>query len=108
MAAEPHLVVEHLTLAYGGLPILRDLSFSVRRGAIFFITGGSGSGKSTVLRALLGLHQETSGSIRFDGNELVGNSPEEQSQITRRFGVLFQGGALWSSMTVAENVELPL
>ena len=88
--------------------MVHDLSFSVARGAIFFIMGGSGSGKSTVMRALLGLHEAASGSIRYDGQDFTSGSAEVRERITRRFGVLYQSGALWSSMTVSENVELPL
>jgi phospholipid/cholesterol/gamma-HCH transport system ATP-binding protein len=104
----PHIEARDLTLAYGSRVILRDLDFSVRRGDIFIIMGGSGSGKSTLLRHLIGLQQPARGTILFDGTDLWAASDAKAAATKRRFGVLFQHGALWSSMTVAENVALAL
>lgn len=97
-----------LTLGFGTRIIQRDLSFSVRRGSVFAIMGGSGCGKSTVLRAMIGLLRPRVGTILVDGEDYWGASDARRTEISRRFGVLFQNGALWSSMTVAENVALPL
>lgn len=108
MAAEAHITVEKLTLAYDDFVVMRELSFTVPRGSIFFIVGGSGSGKSTVMRALLGLHPPVSGSIRYGSHDFLAMDPAERELLMRRFGVLFQGGGLFTSMTVAENVGLPL
>lgn len=106
--AVPHMEARDVTLAYGRRVILHDVNFSVRRGDIFIIMGGSGSGKSTLLRHLIGLQEPASGSIRFDGADLWSVSEAKLAALRRRFGVLFQQGALWSSMTVAENVGLAL
>jgi phospholipid/cholesterol/gamma-HCH transport system ATP-binding protein len=114
MAERPDLLhpellrCEGLTLAFGPKLIQADLNFSVRRGSIFAVMGGSGCGKSTVLRALVGLLAPTRGRVLVEGEDEWAASPERRTAIGRRFGVLFQGGALWSSMTVGENVALPL
>jgi phospholipid/cholesterol/gamma-HCH transport system ATP-binding protein len=107
-AAEAHITVHDLTMAYGSFIIQRDLTFTVRRGDIFIIMGGSGCGKSTLLRHLIGLKPPAQGEVRIDGESLWEASLEAQDRMKRRFGVLFQSGALWSSMTLAENVALPL
>lgn len=106
--AAERLRVSNLTVAFGPRIIQRDLSFSVRQGSIFAIMGGSGCGKSTVLRAMIGLLRPSSGSITVDGEDYWTVSEKRRAEMRRRFGVLFQSGALWSSMTVAENVALPL
>jgi phospholipid/cholesterol/gamma-HCH transport system ATP-binding protein len=100
--------VDQLTLAYGDFVVMRDLTFTVERGQIFFITGGSGSGKSTVLRALLGLKAPAAGSILYDGVDFLRADELHREATMRRLGVLYQSGALFSSMTVAENIGLPL
>src|SRR6266850_4646050 len=107
-AADAHITVNNLTMAYGSFVIQRDLTFTVRRGDIFIIMGGSGCGKSTLLRHLIGLRAPAQGEVRIDGESFWEASPEAQDRLKRRFGVLFQSGALWSSMTLAENVALPL
>ena len=99
---------ENLTLAFGPKVVQSNLTFSVRRGSIFAVMGGSGCGKSTVLRALIGLLRPAGGAVKIDGEDLWAANPQRRGQIGRRFGVLFQGAALWSSMTVGENVALPL
>jgi len=97
-------------MAYGDSVVVRDLNFSVKDREIFVIMGGSGCGKSTLLRHLIGLQQPARGTIRYHGTRsgLWDMPPSEREQLLRRFGVLYQGGALWSSMTLAENVALPL
>jgi phospholipid/cholesterol/gamma-HCH transport system ATP-binding protein len=104
----PRIAVADLTMAYGSFVIQRDLNFTVRRGEIFIIMGGSGCGKSTLLRCLIGLMQPTRGDIRYDGVSFTAAGPEARERTLRRFGVLYQKGALWTSMTLAENVALPL
>ena len=104
----PHVEARDVTLAYGRNVILRDVNLAVARGDIFIIMGGSGSGKSTLLRHLIGLQAPTHGTICFDGSDLWTVSEAKLAALKRRFGVLFQHGALWSSMTVAENVALAL
>jgi len=105
---EPHIVVKDLALAYGSMVILHNLTFTVNRGDIFIIMGASGGGKSTVLRSMVGLLPPTKGQVLYDGLSFWSATPEEQKSIMRRFGILYQGGALWSSLTLAENVALPL
>ncbi|MCP5521790.1 MAG: ATP-binding cassette domain-containing protein [Verrucomicrobiales bacterium] len=94
-------------LAYGSYVVMRDINASIRRGEVFVIMGGSGCGKSTLLRAMIGLMPPAQGEIRYDG-ELLFSADRTPDDLARRFGVLFQGGALWSSMTLAENIALPL
>ena len=101
-------MVRDLTMAYGSMVIQRDLTFTVQRGDIFIIMGVSGSGKSTLLRHLIGLQAPAQGEVWYDGQSLWQAEPDERERIMRRFGVLYQSGALWSSMTLAENVALPL
>ena len=105
---EPHIVVRDLTLAFGSSVIQRDLDFTVRHGDIFVIMGGSGSGKSTLLRHMIGLLEPAQGEVLYDGESFTRAEPERRNEILRRCGVLYQKGALWSSMTLAENVALPL
>jgi len=95
-------------MAYGDFVIQHDLNFTVRRGDIFIIMGGSGCGKSTLLRHLIGLKPPAKGQVYFDGLSFWESGPEQQESLKRSFGMLFQGGALWSSLTLAENVALPL
>ncbi|MBV8915631.1 MAG: ATP-binding cassette domain-containing protein [Acetobacteraceae bacterium] len=107
-SADARLLAEGLTLAFGPRVIQRDLSFAVHRGSIFAVMGGSGCGKSTVLKALIGLLRPVGGVVRVDGEDFWAANEARRAEIGRGFGVLFQNGALWSSMTVAENVALPL
>jgi phospholipid/cholesterol/gamma-HCH transport system ATP-binding protein len=106
--APPAIEAERIDCGYGGDPILRDLSFTVRRGEIFFIIGGSGCGKSTLLRHLIGLNRPSAGDVRFFGDSFLDADPMHRRDLLRSFGVLYQGGALWSSLTLLENVALPL
>ena len=106
--ARPHITVRDLTMAYGDFVVMRDLNFTVRRGDVFIIMGGSGSGKSTLLRHMIGLEEPAKGEI-FYGEENFTKADEAGRQaILRRVGVLFQSSALWSSMTLAENIGLLL
>jgi phospholipid/cholesterol/gamma-HCH transport system ATP-binding protein len=102
------LQVHDMTVAFGARVIQRDLNFSVRQGSIFALMGGSGCGKSTVLKAMVGLLRPAAGTVRVAGEDYWGADEDRRAEIGRHFGVLFQNGALWSSMTVAENVALPL
>jgi phospholipid/cholesterol/gamma-HCH transport system ATP-binding protein len=106
--AEPRIRVVDLTMAYGDSIIQHDLNFSVARGQVFVIMGPSGCGKSTLLRHLIGLIRPAKGDVFFDGETFWGADDDERQLTTRRFGVLYQSGALWSSMTLAENIGLPL
>jgi phospholipid/cholesterol/gamma-HCH transport system ATP-binding protein len=108
MRAADRITVSNLSMAYGDFVIQRDLNFAVRRGEIFIIMGGSGCGKSTLLRHLIGLHEPARGEVRYDGEDFWKAEPDRRELMLRRFGVLYQSGALWSSMTLAENVALPL
>ncbi|MCZ6717825.1 MAG: ATP-binding cassette domain-containing protein [Gammaproteobacteria bacterium] len=106
--ADVQITVRDLTMAYGDFVIQRDLNFTVRRGDIFIIMGGSGCGKSTLLRHLVGLKSPAQGKVLYDGESFWDVDPLEQVRVMRRFGVMYQSGALWSSMTLAENVGLAL
>lgn len=99
--------VRGLSMAYGSFVVMEKLDFNVRRGEIKVIMGGSGCGKSTLLKHMIGLERSKSGKILYDGDRFY---PEhsKMAEFRNRFGVLFQSGALWSSMSVAENVALPL
>ncbi|BCX80863.1 phospholipid/cholesterol/gamma-HCH transport system ATP-binding protein [Methylomarinovum caldicuralii] len=105
---EAHLTVRDLTMAYGDRIIQRDLNFTVNRGDIFIIMGGSGCGKSTLLRHLIGLLPPARGHIYYGDVDFWAAPPAQRQAILSRIGVLYQSGALWSSMTLAENVSLPL
>ena len=105
---DAHIVVKELTMAYGSFVIQQNLTFTVQRGDIFIIMGSSGCGKSTLLRHLIGLQSPAQGEVLCDGQSLWKVEPAERERLMRRFGVLDQSGALWSSMTLAENVALPL
>jgi len=100
--------VTGLEMAYGSFVLMRDLNFTINRGDIFIIMGGSGCGKSTLLKHLVGLKRPAKGQIVYDGVSYWEAEAEQQEQLKRRFGILFQSGALWSSMTLAENVAMPL
>jgi len=105
---DAHITVDNLTMAYGDVVIQRDLNFTVNQGDIFIIMGGSGCGKSTLLRHMVGLKAPACGDVQFSGESFWQADDETRTRLKRRCGVLFQSGALWSSMTLAENVALPL
>jgi phospholipid/cholesterol/gamma-HCH transport system ATP-binding protein len=106
--APAQISVRTLTMAYGSFVVQHDLDFDIRRGEVFVIMGDSGCGKSTLLRHMIGLLAPAKGDVLFSGESLWRAEPEQREQMMRRFGVLYQSGALWSSMTLAENVALPL
>jgi phospholipid/cholesterol/gamma-HCH transport system ATP-binding protein len=105
---EPHIRVTDLTMAYGYFVLQRDLTFTINRGDIFIVMGGSGCGKSTLLRHLVGLQRPARGQVYYGQTSLWDAEPAERDRLLRRCGVLYQSGALWSSMTLAENVALLL
>src|SRR4029077_19751603 len=105
---EPAVSLRNLRVSYGEREILHGISFDVMRGETLVILGGSGSGKSTLLRTLVGLEKPSAGEIRIKGRDLAKTSSEEMDEIRRKIGMSFQGGALFGSMTVGENVALPL
>jgi len=104
----PAIAVEGLECRYGGTTVLRDVSFTVSAGELFFVIGGSGCGKTTLLRHLVGLAAPAAGTVRYFGEDFTAAGRAERRRLLRTFGVLYQSAALWSSMTVAENVALPL
>ena len=104
----PAIEVAGLTCVYDERVILQDVTFEVRPGEIFFIIGGSGCGKSTLLRHMVGLNTPTKGSVRFLGKRFSGADLASRRAQLKTFGMLFQGGALWSSLTLRQNVALPL
>ncbi|OGR18426.1 MAG: polyamine ABC transporter ATP-binding protein [Desulfobacterales bacterium GWB2_56_26] len=108
MKAKHPLKIQNLTIAYGEKVIQRDLNFTVNTGDIFVIIGGNGSGKSTLMRSLVGLQPPTQGTVLYEGLDFWNVDHAEHERIKRRLGVMFQGGALWSSLTLAENLALPL
>jgi len=107
-ATSVHIEVRDLTMAYGDFVIQKDLNFAVRRGDIFVIMGGSGCGKSTLLKVMIGLKAPSCGDVVYAGEPFWAATPARQEALKRGFGTLFQAGALWSAMTLAENVALPL
>jgi phospholipid/cholesterol/gamma-HCH transport system ATP-binding protein len=102
------IVVKGLDMGYGSFILMKDINFTVNRGDIFVIMGGSGCGKSTLLKILVGLKEPSIGQVLYDGVDFWKGEPAERQQIMKRFGILYQSGALWSSMTLAENVALPM
>lgn len=106
--SEPHIQIRDLTMAYGPLLIQRDLEFDINRGDIFVIMGGSGCGKSTLLKHMLGLLQPSRGDILYNGETFFGATPKQQDRMRQRWGITYQSGGLFSAMTLAENVNLPL
>jgi phospholipid/cholesterol/gamma-HCH transport system ATP-binding protein len=107
-AAAPKIRVRNLSVGYDGNVVQAAVSFDVKAGSIFAIMGASGSGKSTILRAMVGLLRPSAGDICFDDVNYWALSEAKREEGGRRFGMLFQGGALWSSLSAAENVALPL
>jgi phospholipid/cholesterol/gamma-HCH transport system ATP-binding protein len=105
---EAHIACKNVTLAYGDAVVQQRLNFTVNHGDVFIVMGGSGCGKSTVLRGLVGLLPPTEGEVYYNG-EPFWHAPQRQHELMKRgFGVMYQQGALWSSLTLAENVSFPL
>jgi len=100
--------LNEVACGYGERTVLEGITFAVKRAEIFFIIGGSGCGKSTLLRHMIGLNQPSKGSVKYFGRDFTRASARERQELLRSFGVLYQSGALWSSMTLRENVALPL
>lgn len=110
MAADRQAVISirHLTMAYGDFVVQRDLDFDINQGDIFIIMGGSGCGKSTLMRHMIGLKAPARGEVLYGDTSFWNTGRKTRTRMMRRFGVLYQSGALWSSMTLAENIALPL
>ena len=100
--------IKNLTMAYGDFIIQRGLDFAINKGEIFIIMGDSGSGKSTLLKHMIGLMRPKEGQIVYKAGDFWAGSEEDRKIASQRFGVLYQSGALWSSMTLAQNIRLPL
>ena len=108
MAADPIITVQHLSAGYEDVVLMQDIDFSVNRGEVFVILGGSGSGKSTLLKHMVGLYQPIGGSILIEGDDIVTAEGAARRAILNKIGVMYQSGALFGSMTLLENVRLPL
>lgn len=106
--SSPRIRVSGLTMAYGSFVVMRDLDFEIMPKDVFVIMGGSGCGKSTLMRHLIGLREPAAGTIEYDGKPFTNAPTFERDKMIRRFGVMYQSGALWSSLTLAENIALPL
>ena len=106
--APPAISVRNLRMGYGKRVLLEDASFDVRRGEITVILGGSGSGKSSLMKNIIGLYEPMAGDILIDGHSMVTAGAHEKAQLQRKLGVMYQSGALFGSLTVLENVRFPL
>ena len=107
--AQPNIIsVTGLCNSFGDQVIHQDLNLEVRRGEILGVVGGSGTGKSVLMRSIIGLQEPVAGEIRVFDEGMIGKEEDEATDVRRRWGVLFQGGALFSTLTVAENVQVPL
>jgi phospholipid/cholesterol/gamma-HCH transport system ATP-binding protein len=107
-ASKPVVRVEGLVAGYDGNILLQNISFSVNRGEVFVILGGSGCGKSTLLKHMIGLYEPMAGHVYIDGDDIVTAEGDARRAILTKFGVMYQSGALFGSMTLLENVRLPL
>jgi phospholipid/cholesterol/gamma-HCH transport system ATP-binding protein len=105
---EPYIIVNDLTMAYGSFVVQRDLTFTVNREDVFIIMGGSGCGKSSLMRHMVGLKSPAKGQVFYEDINFWEAEAEQRDQIMKNIGILYQSGALWSSMTLAENIALPL
>ena len=108
MPETPHIEVKDLVCAYGDYLVLENISFQVQRAEILVIMGRSGCGKSTLLKHMIGLNEPAEGKVFYHGKDFTSSSAAEKELLLKKFGVLYQGGALWSSMTLEENVAFPL
>jgi phospholipid/cholesterol/gamma-HCH transport system ATP-binding protein len=106
--SQPVIEVHNLDMAYGNFVLMRDLNFMVNKGDIFIIMGGSGCGKSTLMKIMIGLKEPAQGQILYGDVNFWEADQRAREEIMKRFGILYQSGALWSSMTLAENIALPL
>lgn len=106
----PEVIIEvkNLSMSYHNFAVMKNISFDVKRNEIFFVVGGSGCGKTTLFKHMIGLLKPIEGDILFDGLSILSSDMDQKKRILKKFGVLFQGGALWSSMTLLENIALPL
>lgn len=107
-AQDTMIEVKNLTVGYGSSVVLQNLCFNVRRGEIFVILGGSGCGKSTLLKNMIGLYRPLEGQILFNGRDMATAEDDARRDLLRSFGVMYQSGALFGSLTLMENVRLPL
>ncbi len=107
-ALNPAICLKDLELSYEDYVVMHSINFVVNKGEIFVVMGQSGCGKSTLLKAMIGLKEPQSGEIFYNGVNFWSQEETAQQKIMRRFGVLYQGGALWSSFTLGENIALPL
>jgi phospholipid/cholesterol/gamma-HCH transport system ATP-binding protein len=107
-AAQPHIRIEQLEMRYGDFLIQKDLTFTINRGDIFVIMGGSGCGKSTLMKHLIGLQRPAAGKVFYGDVDFWAAAEQDQQRIMRTIGILYQQGALWSSLTLAENIAVPL
>ncbi len=108
VATDTKIEIRNVTMAYGSYVVLRGVNATVKRGEVFIVMGVSGGGKTTLLKAMVGLKAPAEGEILYDGQGFWNSDEPARRAMLRRFGVLFQGGALWSSMTLGDNVALPL
>jgi len=109
MSEAPVVVsVQDVTIAYGDFVVQKNISFDVRRGEVFVILGGSGCGKSSLLKNMIGLYRPAAGRVLYDGEDIVTADGDDRLRLLRKFGVMYQSGALFGSMTVLENVRLPM
>ena len=108
VSAEPVIAVEHVATRFGAQTVHRDVNFAIQRGSLTAVIGGSGTGKSVLLREIIGLQRPTEGKVSVLGTDMWSSSAAEIASVRRRFGVMFQDGALFSSLTVAQNVAVPL
>ena len=106
--SQPHIQIKNLEMRYGDLLIQRDLTFDINCSDIFIIMGGSGCGKSTLLKHLVGLKEPAKGTVYYGDTDFWAIDEERRMGIMKKNGILYQQGALWSSMTLAENIALPL
>jgi phospholipid/cholesterol/gamma-HCH transport system ATP-binding protein len=108
MASDPIIRVEDFTAGYDDNVLMQNVNFTVNRGEVFVILGGSGCGKSTLLKHMIGLYQPMAGRVMIDGDDIVTAEGDKRNAILRKIGVMYQSGALFGSMTLLENVRLPL
>jgi len=108
MEKAPAIEVTDLACAYEDRRVLEKISFKVRTAEIFFVIGATGAGKTTLLRNMVGLATPAQGEVRFNGRPFTGADPAERREMLKTFGLSFQGGALWTSLTLSENIALPL